>query len=147
MGRLIECDDQGNWRLKGLQWKDLHVGEALSEHTRQRIYGALCKLKDYEDTDLSPEEVERLNEWDGSQAVQATVKLQAEKRKHRWTPVSEMLPPEDKIMLVSCKTKKGLKSVNRAYYSAGCWHGSGSMSGVVAWMQLPDPHRPEEEEQ
>lgn len=48
--------------------------------------------------------------------------------------------PYDSMVLVSCRTKKGIDSVNRAYYSDGYWHGSGSMSGVVAWMPLPEPY-------
>ena len=61
-------------------------------------------------------------------------------RPQEWTPCSERLPKSDYMCLVSCKTKKGVKSVNRAYYSNGFWHGSGSMSGVEAWMPLPEPY-------
>lgn len=57
-----------------------------------------------------------------------------------WVPCSERLPAFDEMVLVSCRTKKGINSVNRAYYADGYWHGSGSMSGVVAWMPLPDPY-------
>ena len=60
-------------------------------------------------------------------------------RPQEWIPCSERLPKSDYMCLVSCKTKKGVKSVNRAYYSDGFWHGSGSMSGVEAWMPLPEP--------
>ena len=49
MIRLTETDEQGNWALKGVAWKSLHVGQVLTKETSERLYGALCKLKDYED--------------------------------------------------------------------------------------------------
>lgn len=63
-----------------------------------------------------------------------------------WIPIEEALPETDEIMLVTCRTKKGQLSVNRAYYFNGFWHGSGSMSGVIAWQPLPDPYEPERSE-
>lgn len=54
-----------------------------------------------------------------------------------WVPVEEGLPEENVMVLVSCKTKKGVKSVNRAYLSRKTFHGQGSMSGVQAWMPMP----------
>lgn len=58
---------------------------------------------------------------------------------NRWIPCSERLPEDDRMVLVTCCTKKGVRNVNRAYYEGGFWHGSGSMSGVVAWQPLPEP--------
>ena len=60
-----------------------------------------------------------------------------------WIPVDERLPEDETMMLVTCQTKAGRRSVNRAWYGAGCWHGTGSMSGVTAWMPLPEPYSPE----
>lgn len=70
-------------------------------------------------------------------------------RKHMndgWIPVEERLPEDDSMVLVTCQTKKGIRSVNRAYCDGAFWHGSGSMSGVIAWRPLPDPYRPERSE-
>ena len=67
-------------------------------------------------------------------------------RPQEWILCSERLPESDYMCLVSCKTKKGVKSVNRAYYSDGYWHGSGSMSGVEAWMPLPKPWKGADDE-
>jgi hypothetical protein len=61
-----------------------------------------------------------------------------------WIPVTKQLPPEEEMVLVSCQTAKGVKSVNRAYYMNDSWHGSGSMSGVKAWQPLPEPYDGEE---
>lgn len=63
-----------------------------------------------------------------------------------WIPVEERLPEDDRMVLVTCQTKKGIRSVNRAYCDGAFWHGSGSMSGVIAWRPLPDPYRPERSE-
>lgn len=65
-----------------------------------------------------------------------------EEQKHWWIPVEERLPDQDDMVLVTCRTKKGMLSVNRAYLSNGFWHGSGTMSGVIAWMPLPEPYQP-----
>lgn len=64
----------------------------------------------------------------------------------KWIPVTEMLPQEPEIVLVTCQPKKGAANVNRAYYdrTTGHWHGSGSMSSVTAWMPLPEPYKTEE---
>lgn len=59
----------------------------------------------------------------------------------KWITINEGLPEVDKTVLVTCKTKKGTSNVNRAYIdSKGAWHGSGSMSGVTAWMPMPEPY-------
>lgn len=59
----------------------------------------------------------------------------------QWIPITEALPKTDDMVLVTCVTKSGLKSVNRAYCDEhGFWHGSGSMAGVVAWLPLPKPY-------
>ena len=60
---------------------------------------------------------------------------------NNWTPCDKGLPEVGEMVLVTCVTKKGVASVNRAYYLNGSWHGSGSMSGVVAWMPLPEPYK------
>ncbi len=61
-GRLTESDGLGNWGVKGLPWKELQVGQVITQEISEKLYGCLCKLKDYEETGLSPEEVERLQE-------------------------------------------------------------------------------------
>ncbi|WP_302326307.1 hypothetical protein [Enterocloster lavalensis] len=66
MCRLTQKDDQGNWCLKGLPWEQLHVGQVITTEVSEKLYGALWKLMEYEDTGLSPEAVEKLNTFDGS---------------------------------------------------------------------------------
>ncbi len=52
MNRITHKKPDGRWGFKNISWDEID----------QRLYGALWKLKDYEDTGLSPEEVERLKE-------------------------------------------------------------------------------------
>ena len=57
--------------------------------------------------------------------------------KGNWIDVEEQLPEVGEIVAVTCVTKKGVRNWNRAFiYATGFWHGSGSMSGVVAWMPV-----------
>lgn len=62
-----------------------------------------------------------------------------------WIPVTEALPDDDDLVLVTCQAKNGNRSINRAYYDGQFWHGSGSMSGVTAWMPLPKPYKEEQD--
>ena len=60
MHRLTETDSQGNWALSGVAWKSLYAGQVITDAMWEKIYFALCKLKDYEDSGLSPDEVEAM---------------------------------------------------------------------------------------
>lgn len=82
MHRLTEKDGQGNWCLKGIPWECLREGQAITREVGEKLYGALCKLKDYEDTELSPDRVERLNDFEKSQAGILLKKLGEERRKY-----------------------------------------------------------------
>lgn len=62
MNKLTECDDQGNWCLKGVPWKDLYVGKTITREIQEKLYGALWKLMEYERTGLDPERVEQISE-------------------------------------------------------------------------------------
>lgn len=60
MARLTEKDDQGNWSLKGVRWQDLQPGSVISKEVCEKLYGALWKLMEYEETGMDPDEVEKL---------------------------------------------------------------------------------------
>lgn len=64
-----------------------------------------------------------------------------------WIPVDERLPEDERMVLVTCQTKKGIRSTNRAYYDGMFWHGSGSMSGVTAWQPLPEPYKEDKQDE
>mgnify|MGYP000544419205 CR=1 FL=1 len=88
MGRLTEIDKYGNWGLKRIQWENLLIGVPITRETYEALYGALCKLRDYEDTGLSPAEVEELRRQQDS---------------HHWIPVEERLPGEEMLVWVTVK--------------------------------------------
>lgn len=53
---LTEKDEQGNWRVKGLPWKDLNEGKPITREVFQRLYACLWKLMEYEDTGMTPDQ-------------------------------------------------------------------------------------------
>ena len=101
MQRLTEKDELGNWCLKGVRWEQLRAGQVITKEVGEKLYGALCKLKDYEDTGCNPDDVERLNDFTQNEAVKLVQKLNAEEKKHRWIPVEERLPELGEYVLIS----------------------------------------------
>ncbi len=57
-----------------------------------------------------------------------------------WISISRYRPEADSDTkyLVCCRTAKGLRSINLAWFDGSFWHGMGSMAGVTHWMPLPD---------
>lgn len=60
--RLTEKRDNGSWWLKGVYWKQIAPGAEITDEVWQKLYGALWKLKDYEKSGLSPDQVSELQE-------------------------------------------------------------------------------------
>ena len=113
---------------------------------------AQMRLHEYEDTGLSPEEINSLNTFDGSQGVKYLKLYQEEQRKHRWIPVSEQLPEEGQYILLSFSNFT-LPAVGRyesdknggAFYLGDCDEEDTCIANdlyVNAWMPLPEPYRP-----
>lgn len=155
MNRLTEKEPSGNWKLKDVEWDQLHAGFVITEEVCRKLYGALYKLKDYEDTGLSPADVERVNDFSQSQAHELLGKLQEERSKHSWIPVTERLPDPESYILVSFEnfslpdiaTYRVDEDGSGAFYpgdedytylSAGVF--------VNAWMPLPEAYKAEIEE-
>lgn len=104
---------------------------------------AADRLAAYENTGLTPEEIESLNTFDGSQAVKATILLQEEQNKHHWIPVAERLPEDSNEVLVT--DRYGERRI--AYLSNEGWHlaltGCIYARAPIAWMPLPEPYKSE----
>lgn len=54
---LIEKDESGNWNLKDVPWGELGPGMMLTKRTWEKLYAALWRLMEYEDTGLEPEDI------------------------------------------------------------------------------------------
>lgn len=150
MNRLTEKDEQGNWYLKGIPWRYLYLGEVITPTLYDRLYGALYKLMKYEDTGLSPEQIE---EMDGlyHEKCKEVAELQ---RKHRWTPVEERLPETDDMVLIQVSGHPTeyttlYDALQLAEYNPDDgwildeypeWRGA----APVAWMPLPELYKAEE---
>ena len=147
MRRLTEKDYLGNWCLKGVKWEQLHIGQVITEKVSEKLYGALCKLRNYEDTNVSPEEVEQINDFTQSQAYKLMADLQKERNKHRWIPVTERLPKSCGYIVLSFA---GLEEPAIGMYEENEWY-LGDVYGsttccsvgltVSAWMPLPEPYK------
>ena len=59
--RLTEKDENGNWRVKGIQWQDIYEGKVITKELYERMYGAFYKLLQYEETELDPEKLEAID--------------------------------------------------------------------------------------
>ena len=59
---LIQKDNQGHWSVKGLPWEDISEGKVLSHKTSGILYGCLCKLNDYEESGLEPDQLFERND-------------------------------------------------------------------------------------
>lgn len=152
MEKLTEKDEQGNWCLKGVPWERLHEGQIITKSLRERLYGALWKLMEYEDTGLSPEEAERFYDFEKTQAANLLNRLNEEQDKHRWIPVEERLPEKDDIVLVTIEGTCG-KTLTVKCIELGCYERTWFICSdiklrkmrVVAWMPLPEPYQGDKE--
>lgn len=150
MNRLTEKDDQGNWHLKGVRWEQLNDGQVITGELREKLYGALWKLMEYEDTGADPEEVEELLNFEKTDSYRLLEKLNAEERKNHWISVEEQLPEDDVLVLV---TVSGIynaltfaNAIQIGVYDRDGWSIEGyedwNNPNVTAWMPLPESYIP-----
>ena len=133
MGRLTEIDKYGNWGLKRIQWENLLIGVPIARETYEALYGALCKLRDYEDTGLSPADVEELR-----------------RQQDRWIPEEERLPEGDEFVLATVSGIYNNITFSSAIQLAGYCEDDGwfiegypdwDAPEVIAWKPLPKPYK------
>lgn len=106
------------------------------------------RLAEYERTGLAPDEIESLNEFEGSN----TQKYLLELAKHRWIPVEERLPEENDgdyydSVIATLSNGNVTPAVYRRYDDK--WLVEKEDGGkvyafsdeVIAWMPLPEPYK------
>lgn len=142
--RLTEVKKNGEWALKGVKWKKLCTGKKITLKVREKLYGALCKLRDYENTGLSPEEVERVNDFSESQVARLMKELQNEREKYRWIPVTERLPEKDRWVQVSVRRHHWISDFDnnkisdeeKIYYPEEIYYTLGQYSHRIGCMDV-----------
>lgn len=60
MDKMILKDDCGNWSLAGVRWNDIRPGSRITKDVDSKLYAALWKLMEYEESELDPDEVDRM---------------------------------------------------------------------------------------
>lgn len=108
--RLTEKKDSGRWRLRDVPWDQMKPGAVLTQKTWEKLYGALWKLKDYEDAGKSPEEIKSMDDDMQVMArgmLKKVAELSAEidrmKTEGFWIPVTEKRPEADKWVYATIK--------------------------------------------
>ncbi len=126
MERLTSRDSKGNLCLCN---KEVYGNN-------QDIYNAIAVLEDYENTGITPEQLQVINEEYSKMAKE----LAELRQQNQWIPVSERLP-EPGIYLVTCDDKD--YPVKRMRMKGICFYDhNGIYDGkVLAWMPLPEPYK------
>ena len=161
---LIEKNDNGSWKLKGMEWSQIKPGAVITVQVWEKLYGALWKLKDYEKTGLMPDKVLELNEETQEQAramLKRVARLSDEieqmkgEERQQWIPVTERLPEPETYILVSfdnytlpdIATYRVDDDGSGAFYPGDEDYTYLSTGFFVnAWMPLPEPYKAEVEE-
>lgn len=139
MNRLTEKINNWRWRLKGVNRKQITPGAEITDEVWRKLYGALCRLKDYEDTGLMPDEIERMKG----------------KERQQWISVEERLPEENKSVLLYMKSRSSsgtciqTGSIDKGFWFTQSYPGFQGLANrefhVMAWMPLPEPYTEEKE--
>ena len=155
--RLTEKKDSGHWCLRDVPWSDLKPGVVLSEKTWEKLYGALWKLKDYEDAGKSPDEIKSMDD-DMQVTAKGMLKKVAElsaeidrmKTEGFWIPVTEKPPEPETYILVSFEnfTFPGIAAYKVDDDGSGAFYAGDEAYTylsvglfVNAWMPLPEPYK------
>lgn len=142
---LIEVNDNGKWRLKGVEWKQIAPGAVITKKIWEKLYGALWKLKDYEDTGLMPNEVTALNaetQKEARKMLERVAKLsdEIEQLKHGGDPGIKFFINKDGVadvyddtydIVIHCESEEDQKDAKEALKEIRRW--------IPVTEKLPEP--------
>ena len=137
MKRLTERDAQGNWALKGVNWPQLRIGQPITKELQQKLYGALFKLMQYENTELSPDQVETLkedNEWitvGAAMPRENTVKMRNSNKYSDRVLVTIEFKDHQQVSIAHTKNEEWITNTR---------------GNVTAWKPLPEPYKEDKNE-
>lgn len=130
MERLTSRDSKGNLCLCN---KEVYGNN-------QDIYNAIAVLEDYENTGITPEQLQVINE----EYTKMAKELAEFRKQNQWIPVSERLPDYNEEVLI---TNGKYVTIDERYFlentedgEAYTWDING-WDDVVAWMPLPEPYK------
>lgn len=128
MRRLTFHNSDGTW---GLIHADI-------KKVPKNLYGCMCKLKDYEDTQLDPSDIEMVKDMYDDMVERC-----------QWTDLEEKVPEySDELMLIVCNGQYGhihfKNAIQLATYCDEGWILESYPEAdveVLAWMKLPPTYR------
>lgn len=122
MERLTSRDSKGNLCLCN---KEVYGNN-------QDIYNAIAVLEDYENTGITPEQLQVINE----EYTKMAKELAEFRKQNQWIPVSERLPENGEEVLASDGTY-----IYLVEYDADLDAAFGDVDNIVAWTPLPEPYK------
>ncbi len=159
MGRLTWKNPDGTWGLNNMDIKDVP----------KELYGVVCKLKDYEETGLMPEQMVEMDELYTEkcrEVAKLQKELEAEQYDNRWILCEDgkNMPEEhDSIFAkfkgtdkwvramfeklsddvnVTVEFEDGTRKTRTLHTIDGRWNTNGVMKfKVIAWKPLPEPYK------
>ena len=117
---LTRQSPDGNWEVTGIPWSEIQGS----------LYGALCKLRDYEKTGLQPGQIVEMNEL----YLEKCREVNALKRKDRWSMKNRNRPRTGTSFCHSaiflCPWLAGTKKMTAAGHSMQAMTGKHAASSI-----------------
>lgn len=143
--RLTEKRDNGSWKLKGVDWKQIAPDAKITDEVWWKLYKALWKLKDYEDTGVDPDGIRQLNAETQEQARQmlervAKLSDEIERMKHGGDPGIKFFINKDGVadvyddtydIVIHCESEEDQKDAKEALKEIRRW--------IPVTEKLPEP--------